>query len=96
MTVSRRTALSMLGLGAAGAATVEDISAPVMPGGKPSGYHFGASSDRIIAALRRLADDIESGGSHVTDLTVSSKVTNEDFLLHTLAVCFAMKTEPSA
>lgn len=80
----------MLGIGAAGAATVEAIATPVRGIAKDSGYHFGAGNERVVAALRNLAADIESGGSHTMGLTVLSKVSPEDFLTHTLSIEFAM------
>jgi hypothetical protein len=93
--VTRRTAVAMLGLaGASGAAiAAEDIAKPLMSiGDKESGYHFGASHERIVKALRRLADDIEGGGSHAQSLLLTSKLSNEDFLTHTLSIEFAMDT----
>lgn len=97
MAVSRRNALTMLGLGATGAIPAEDLAKQLSSIGKSSsGYHFGANAARISTALRNLADDIEKGGSHAQQLTFESKFGVEDFLIHTLSIQFAMQVDDDA
>lgn len=84
----------MLGLGATGAIPAEDLAKELSTIGKSSsGYHFGTNKARIATALRNLADDIESGGSHAQELTFVSKFGLEDFLIHTLSIQFAMRVD---
>lgn len=100
MTVSRRSALSMLGLGAVATVAPEDFSNEVGVGTKLSfgvaGNHAGngeraaAARARMTAALRRLADDIAAGGSLVQEMKLSSVVKPEDFLTHTLSIDFVL------
>ena len=99
MTVSRRTALSVLGLGTVATIAPEDFSQPIKGGGKQEHY-FGVagnpsdwankSRSRIVDALRRLADDIEVGGTFVHGMKLESEVKPEDFLTHTLQVTFIL------
>lgn len=97
MSVSRRSALSVLGLGAAATIAPEDFSRQVVG---PKGYHFGVGNDprdlsgkrreTITAALRRLADDIDAGGSFVHGMKLVSEAKHEDFLIHSLQIEFVL------
>jgi hypothetical protein len=104
--LSRRTALSMLGLGATVAVVPEDFSAKANAYGPDKAYSFGVAGQhvgggrsaevtraRMTAALRRLADDIDAGGTHVQSMRLTSDVQIEDFLKHTLQVEFSLRED---
>ena len=73
MSIDRRTVLSVLGLASASAAVAgEDLAKSMLNGsGKPCGYRF-AINDKVSAALRRLADDIDAGGTHPQAMELKS------------------------
>jgi hypothetical protein len=78
MALSRRTALSVLGLGSAGIVSGEDLSKPLSEqfgSSGQAGYRFGLDYKRTVGALRRLADDIEAGGTFPQELSLTSKIS---------------------
>ena len=90
---TRRTALAMLGLPAAAAMTTEAMAKSAHLTG---GYQFGADRDRTSQALRRLADDIDAGGTHITEMTLTSTLSVRDFLAHELTLTFHMRQPDEA
>lgn len=84
--MTKRTALGMLGLGA--------VAAPIETFAKPldvSGLSFGgASKEDIAAALRRLADDVEAGGTYPQEVALITTVRLDSFTLHRFVIEFAM------
>lgn len=93
MSVSRRNALSMLGIGTGAIVSGEALAVPAkeIPGSFGSaGYSFGINRDSTAAALRRLADDIDKRGTYPQAMVLSSKVGLEDFLEHTLTITFIL------
>ena len=80
----------MLGIGTGAIVSGEALSKPL---GEPSGgegFRFGIDQNRTVAALRRLADDIEARGTLLQSMILSSKVGLEDFLVHTLTIEFVL------
>jgi hypothetical protein len=109
MSVSRRTALSVLGLGAV-AALPEDFSNKTVGVGSAemsfgiAGTHMhdgslegfqraAAARSRMSDALRRLADDVDAGGTLVQEMKLSSSVKPDDFLVHSLAIDFVLRED---
>lgn len=91
MSISRRNALSMLGIGTGAIVSGEALSKSLHPSGSPGeGFRFGVDQNRTAAALRRLADDIEARGTLLQSMILSSKVGLEDFLAHTLTIEFVL------
>ena len=91
-TPSRRTALSILGLGGASVIAAEDMAHALDNGhdGAQTGYRFGVNPERTAAALRKLADDIEAHGTLPQKLELTSKAGIEDFLEHRLTLEFVV------
>lgn len=88
MTVTRRSALSVLGLGAAATIAPEDMSKQMGGGTKT---HFGVGdAKRIATALRKMADDIDAGGTLIQSARLESNILPEDFLTHDLSIKFVM------
>ena len=54
-------------------------------------FRVGISPPEIIRQLRRLADDVEKGNAHITQVTGNNRRTTEDFELYTLVVKYARK-----
>lgn len=108
MTVSRRSALSVLGLASVAAIAPEDFSNKI--GGGETNVDFGvagiwnsesaertaANLAKMTAALRRLADDIDAGGTLVQGMKLTSEVKPDDFLFHTLSIDFVLREPPAA
>ena len=100
---SRRTVLAILGLAPVSAVAGEDFARPLLgPDGKPTGFHFGQAdqfnvqglpTSRVAGALRRLADEIDSGGVLVQGMSMTSKVTFDEFLMHTISLEIAGKVD---
>lgn len=94
MTVSRRSALSVLGLGAASTIAPEDMSKQVGIGTK---VYFGVGdAQRIATALRKMADDIDAGGMLIQSARLESNILPEDFLAHDLTIKFVMVEDQKA
>lgn len=99
---SRRTVLGILGLAPMSAVAGEDFARPLLNSdGTQTGFHFGQAdqfnveglpTNRVAGALRRLADEIDARGILVQGMTMTSKVTHEDFLTHTITIDIACKT----
>lgn len=87
---SRRTALALLGFAPAGALAAEDISER-QPTAK--GFRFGVDKQRAIAALRRLADDLEAGGSLLFAMELGASLKHDAFLTHRFTVEFAISQD---
>jgi hypothetical protein len=88
---TRRTALSMLGLAPVSAFAAEDISNVLYASdGTPTGFHFSVGPNSA-PALRRLAAEMEAGNVFAQEIILTSKVTNDDFLMHTLSIQFCAK-----
>lgn len=51
----------------------------------------GIEPAEVIRQLRRLADDVEKGNAHITQVTGNNRRTTEDFELYTLVVKYARK-----
>lgn len=92
-TASRRAALTVLGLAPAAAITPEDFSV-AQP--LSHGFLFGRDRQKVSDALRKLADDIEAGGTHVTRLDMHSALRHDEFLTHELVIQFALKGDVGA
>lgn len=89
--MNRRTALSMLGLASATVAIAgEDIAKPLQ--GSFS-CRFGINK-LFSEVLRRMADDIDAGGTLVQSGGLNSETSHEEFLLHTLTIKFALMDKP--
>src|ERR1700680_4821474 len=91
--LNRRTALSLLGVaGVSAPITAEAVSRSLdtLPGAGPNsiGYRFGIG--QVSTALRRLADDIDSGGTCVQSIDLSAACKIEEFLQHKLTIEFAL------
>lgn len=100
MKTTRRSALAMLGLAAAGS-SAEAVEAfgevGDLVGKGASGYRFGnAHRDRMANALERLAADIRDGGSLVQKAALVTKSEPDEFVVHTLTVDFVMKVDMDA
>lgn len=102
--LSRRNALTMLGLGSAATIiTPEQFSQPIRSADKE--YYFGVDAGnskddlavknlgRITSALRALADDIDAKGTFVQGMRLASEVKLEEFLLHTLQIDFVLAVD---
>jgi VCBS repeat-containing protein len=92
MTATRRTVLSVLGIGGIAAA---DFSAALKGGPQRSEYdgswHFSFDNEKAVKALRAMADEIEAGRMHIQALDVSQSVAIEDFAHHKLSIEFVMR-----
>ena len=85
---NRHTALSILGLSGASIIASEDLAKAVE---SPTHiFRFGLDHKSTAAALRKLAADLEAGGSYLQEMSLMSKATPDDYLLHTLTVSFAV------
>jgi hypothetical protein len=90
-------------LAPAAAIAGEDFSQPIKQLNGQEGFHFGVAGSRIgqgnkgriIGALRRLADDMEAGGTHVIGMRLATEAKPEDFLKHTLSIDFALDVPTS-
>lgn len=96
--LARRTLLSIMGLAPAAAIAGEDGALDLSGAHqKPSGYRFGVNQGKPFAdALRRLADDIEVGNTHLQGFEVRSKAGLEEFLLHTVTIEVVVNELPPA
>jgi hypothetical protein len=88
---TRRTALAILGLAPATALAAEDVRHRDIPDGGGRSYGFGASVPRTVAALRRLADEIERGDCLLQTMDMQSSAAFDAFLVHKLTVGFAVR-----
>lgn len=88
MSISRRTALSVLGMTSASALASEDFTPK-----RDTGFRFASNVKMTAAALRRLADDLENGGSLLCKVELNAKMVPDAFLVHDLVVSFALKDD---
>lgn len=58
---------------------------------KPKTFRVGIEPSEVIRQLRKLADAIEQGEAHVTQVTSNNRRTTDDFELYTLVVKYARK-----
>jgi hypothetical protein len=94
MTATRRTVLSVLGIGGIAAA---DFSAALKEGPQRSEYdgswHFSFDNEKAVKALRAMADEIEAGRMAIQALDISQGARVEEFLMHKLSIEFAMREQ---
>lgn len=89
--MDRRTVLSMLGLAPATVAVAgEDLAKPL--NGSFS-CKFGINQ-LFSQALRRMADDIDAGGTLLQSGGLNSEASVDEFLLHTLTIKFVLVDKP--
>lgn len=65
---------------------IEDFGEP-----QDSGYVFGLSKSRAVAALRNFADHLEREDCVLAKVDIHSAVKHDDFATHTLTITFAEK-----
>jgi len=54
-------------------------------------FRVGIEPAEVIRQLRRLADDVEKGNAHITQVTGNNRRKPDDFELYTLVIKYARK-----
>jgi len=86
--MNRRALLVTLGLAPAGAAIGTEQFLDPPKAGQPA---FGTPSKESIArALRALADEVENSRALPISIDVSSRLSHDDFMVHTIRIDVAM------
>lgn len=93
--LSRRTALSVLGLAPVGTISAEAASREIHGANLTMNFSV-ENGRRMSAALRAMAYDIDAGGTFVESFSMASTAAIDDFLKHELKIKFALATQMPA